>query len=433
MDKSRIYFGNLTSDFFHPTDNAHLFWEAINTLAYELGGVIFIVGSIPFLPAYNEYLVEGVYCFIIGSLLYLIVAVHDTFEVLEAAEEDEDEDEEDMSDQDSSDDDNEQESKNEKSDKKAKKINDGKHFSRETRFRLDLASSLIYVFGSSLFIVGSVVFLPSIQHPKFGALLFIIGSILFAVGALINMVQIFESHDGAAASLLTALLANLTAASYLIGSTMFGVASVPYLFDFAETADANLIYTFLGWNYILGSVAFTIGGTINYVRARILLQDQISIYLSRQKATQQIHELHKQHKEQNYISNQTWGAKSSTLLYEQPNQHRDSDVSDEPDHIGSRVMWKDQQNDDERPVTIAAKNEGFRDNGQETFLTDGVTGLMDLFQVETASDNNGLGSSETTSLLSDPPSSTAGLSYGSSKLSSNTLSSTTTAASSLEE
>ena len=77
----------------------HFFWETFNTAAYELGGIICILGSVAFLPAFHAYLPVGVYLFIIGSLLYLIVAAHDTFEVLQAAEEAEDDDDDDDEDE----------------------------------------------------------------------------------------------------------------------------------------------------------------------------------------------------------------------------------------------------------------------------------------------------------------------------------------------
>jgi hypothetical protein len=427
-------FGNLAADLFHPLNDDHVFWEAANTVAYELGGFIFILGSIPFLPAYNQHLELGVYLFIVGSFLYLVVALHDCWEVLEAAQEAEDDDdvEEDDADADEAD------SSEAKSNVATEHAPDGKHFSRRTRYRLDLAASLIYVCGSILFIVGSVVFLPAVEHPKSGAVLFIVGSVLFAVGALINMVQIFESHDGAAASLTTALLANLTAAFYLIGSTMFGVASVPYLFDFEDTTDANLIYTFLGWNYILGSVAFTIGGTMNYLRARILLHDQIVVYLSRKRAKQQLHELHQQQKEQNYSSNHTWGANSSTPLYPVPQIAPASTSVTEEAHdtdgpeTTPRVMWQDQLVvDDSNSSGIGViGQETDRDHQQTMPLNQSAMPLLDIFQKDTAGAEHRDLKDETTRLLSgDSPFVSPRKMYGHEESTTLTSSTTTTSAS----
>ena len=405
-----------------------LLWETFNTAAYELGGIIFILGSVAFLPAFHAYLPVGVYLFIIGSLLYLIVAAHDTFEVLQAAEEaeddDDDDDEDDKSnDKDSSAQDDDDDAASASTSKRTSGHNDGKHFSRRTRYRLDLAAALIYVAGSVLFILGSLVFLPSIEQAKLGAVLFIVGSLLFAVGALINMVQIFESHDRAAASLLTALLANLTAAFYLIGSTMFGVASVPYLFDFEATADANLIFTFLGWNYIVGSIAFTVGGTMNYMRARIVLREQLALYEARAKAQEEKHlrHVHKQQQQQQYAYNNTWSAETS-LLYHRPESQAPSTKiestpnnntagSDDAHHATcTRVLWKD----DLVPAQASVHGAAASGRQQPSLLQTSATTapLMEIFQVDptvrttttTTTTTDASSPDETTSLLSNPTS-----------------------------
>ena len=57
-------------------------WESINAIVYLLGGLIFIAGSILFLPQYSEYGNLGVQIFIVGSLLYLLVTSHDFLETL---------------------------------------------------------------------------------------------------------------------------------------------------------------------------------------------------------------------------------------------------------------------------------------------------------------------------------------------------------------
>lgn len=56
-------------------------WETINAVLYKIGGILFIIGSIFFFPRYEAYADLGAWFFFAGSLLYLVVTVHDLAEV----------------------------------------------------------------------------------------------------------------------------------------------------------------------------------------------------------------------------------------------------------------------------------------------------------------------------------------------------------------
>jgi hypothetical protein len=56
-------------------------WETINAVIYKIGGVVFIIGSILFFPRFKAYEDLGALTFLGGSLLYLVVTVHDLLEV----------------------------------------------------------------------------------------------------------------------------------------------------------------------------------------------------------------------------------------------------------------------------------------------------------------------------------------------------------------
>jgi hypothetical protein len=56
-------------------------WETVNTVFYIVGGILFIVGSIFFFPRFETYADLGAWVFFVGSLLYLVVTVHDLAEV----------------------------------------------------------------------------------------------------------------------------------------------------------------------------------------------------------------------------------------------------------------------------------------------------------------------------------------------------------------
>ena len=74
-------------------------------------------------------------------------------------------------------------------------------------------------------------------------------------------------------SLVTLQLMNLTAVSFVVGSVLFVVASVPYLWSVQAEADRTMLYTFLAWQYLAGSILFLLGGVFNYWRAYIVMRD----------------------------------------------------------------------------------------------------------------------------------------------------------------
>lgn len=211
--------------------NAQFRWETINAVLYKLGGVLFIIGSICFFPRFEAYGDLGAWIFFVGSLMYLVVTVHDLLEVC-------------------------------------------RHWGMEGHHGwetiLEYAAALSYVWGTILFTVGSVFFLSAVGWFYAGAWTFVIGSLLFIVGACINVLQIVQ-----ASSVVTLQLMNLTAVSFVVGSVLFMVASVPYLWDVEKPSDRTTLYAFLAWQYVIGSVLFFLGGVFNYWRAYLVIQKAI--------------------------------------------------------------------------------------------------------------------------------------------------------------
>lgn len=201
-------------------------WELINAFCYLTGGVIFIAGSVMFLPKYDDYVHLGSWLFIYGSFFYLFVSSHDLYEVVH--------------------------SKNPK--------------------LVDALAATAYCGGGILFIVGSYQFLPSVGEFTAGAYNFVIGSILFISGAVTNSIQIFDSPTRA-----SALYANFTAVCYVIGSTLFLSGSVPFLWEFESERDSETIHRYLGIQFVLGSVLFLVGGTINLWRAYLIFLHGLSM------------------------------------------------------------------------------------------------------------------------------------------------------------
>lgn len=124
--------------------------------------------------------------------------------------------------------------------------------------------------GTSLFILGSVFFLSYFGWFKAGAWCFVFGSLLFVLAACINVLQIIKSD-----SITTLQLMNLTAVSFVVGSVLFTVASVPYLWTVQTESDRAILHAFLAWQYLTGSVLFFMGSVFSYWRAYVFMREQI--------------------------------------------------------------------------------------------------------------------------------------------------------------
>lgn len=203
-------------------------WESINAVLYEIGGVVFILGSVLFFPAFGAYADLGAWTFFAGSIIYLVVTVHDLAEVL-------------------------------------RHWGRGAPHTREQRLEYTAAAS--YVAGTLLFTVGSIFFLSTVGWQTAGAWCFVVGSLLFVLGACVNVLQIVTAR-----SLLTLQLMNLTAIAFVVGSVLFAVASVPYLWRLGGEPIRTTLYAFLAWQYLSGSLLFFAGGVFNYWRAYLVTQ-----------------------------------------------------------------------------------------------------------------------------------------------------------------
>ncbi|AOS97846.1 hypothetical protein AUP74_02444 [Microbulbifer aggregans] len=206
-------------------------WETINAVLYKIGGIVFIVGSVLFFPRFEAYADIGAWTFFFGSLLYLVVTGHDMAEAIRY------------------------------------------HRSlgqRTLASDLELIAAAAYLVGTILFTFGSIFFLSRVGWIIPGAWCFVIGSLLFVLGACINVLQIVRAQ-----SRITLQLMNLTAVSFVVGSVLFTVASVPYLWSVAPE-DREILYGFLAWQYLIGSSLFLLGGIFNYLRAYLVIKKQIN-------------------------------------------------------------------------------------------------------------------------------------------------------------
>ncbi|HLQ86804.1 MAG TPA: YrhK family protein [Salinisphaeraceae bacterium] len=210
---------------------SHKLWETVNALSYKLGGLMFVGGSVFFFPQLSRYLAVGDWLFCAGSLLYLLVTGHDLLEVIKYWRQ---------------------------------------HDTDTFADHIELAAASAYVLGSALFVIGSLCFLPGLDALTLGAWLFIIGSGLFVAGGLVNVLQVVE-----APSMLYMQLFNFTVALFVIGSTLFAVASIPYLWDLTR-AEQPRITSFAAAQFLFASVLFLIGGSAIYYRK--LVRDKLEVF-----------------------------------------------------------------------------------------------------------------------------------------------------------
>ena len=210
-----------------PGDPSQFLWERANTVVYLAGGALFVWGSILFFPALSSREDRGAWLFIVGSLLYLLVTGHDLVEVI----------------------------------RHRRRV----RRTESARDRLEALSAICYVAGTVLFVLGSVCFLSSVGRFDLGAWSFVIGSALFLGGSVIDVLMVTGEPRVDVLQLM-----NLTALTFVTGSVLFLVASVPYLFQFDAAADERKVDSLVAAQYVWGSLLFLAGGFFNYFRARLV-------------------------------------------------------------------------------------------------------------------------------------------------------------------
>ena len=204
---------------FHTVHNER--WFIINALMYKVGGVLFVIGSVLFMPHFSAYAATADYLFFLGSLCYLLVTGHDLRETQRYWL---------------------------------------AHPTRTNAMCIELLATWCYFLGSILFTIGSLCFLPQFELQSAGAWLFIIGSVLFIVGACANFMQLIQAPDA-----LYIQLYHFTLVTFVVGSVLFLFMTVPYLQDYAA-ADAVQAYNLAASGFIFGSVLFLLGGVLIYLR-----------------------------------------------------------------------------------------------------------------------------------------------------------------------
>jgi len=205
-----------------------------------IGGLIFVVGSILFLPSYSRNLhafLASCVLFIVGSVVYVVLS---TFTLVEAILE--------------------------------------KGFQS-----LEACEASLFMAGSIVFLVGTILYFPEEAHYAHiewmktlsfgtyfnlfeaeyeGTLLFIAGSVMLAMAAFANALNRRVLDASASRMLVVSALCNVS------GSLLFVLGSVAFLPEVASSS-AMILYPIeeIGaWCFVVGSALYVAGGVICLLR-----------------------------------------------------------------------------------------------------------------------------------------------------------------------
>lgn len=206
-------------------------------------GVIFVIGSVCFLPEYEHELqvfLFGVISYVVGSAIYVGICTATVTESIATA----------------------------------------------GLMSFEAAENALYLVGSWVFFWGTFLYWPkkadtdiietmkeisvgqqlNLFSPEFeGTILFIVGSAMFAFAAFVNALNQRRFED-----LIGKLLTAVTSL-YMAGSILFCMGSVAFLPDLGCNEQMLRIGA---WCFIIGSLFYTIGGCLSLYRTILVMQPE---------------------------------------------------------------------------------------------------------------------------------------------------------------
>ena len=238
--------------------------EYIDHIIYLLAMLGFVIGSVFFFSRFETVFNVGVYSYTVASLMVLYLNVNDLVEVLKASS--------------SSSNHNNHAVVIRKSYRASRGTTQPNHTtSLDDHFeqqqqensakdqRLDILAAVFYIIGALLFSVAVV----CIWFPKTGGWLFVFGSLFLILGAFVNSLQIWDSPDR-----ISAQMANTIVILYVMGSTMFFVASLPYAFSYDDERDTTMIDDMSAFFYLIGSILYFVNGILEIRRSQYIKKQQ---------------------------------------------------------------------------------------------------------------------------------------------------------------
>lgn len=203
-------------------------FEKLNNRLYLFSSLLFVIGSIFFLPYFINHGSLGAKIFTLGILISLIPSFHDFHEVI-----------------------------------------NHHHFENLGLWNyLEIITVLFYLVGTFNYLIGNFFFIFKPHNSYFAGIYFLIGSIFFTIAAIINLMLATQEK-----SFQRLMIMNANAVCNIVGGTLFIVASIPYLWN---NFSLNL-NELMAFQFIFGSLAFLIGSILAQIYTKIKIAEFTSI------------------------------------------------------------------------------------------------------------------------------------------------------------
>ena len=140
-------------------------------------------------------------------------------------------------------------------------------------FRWETINAIIYKVGGVVFVVGSILFFPSMAaYADLGAWVFFIGSILYLIVTGHDLAEVLRhaKHRQRPASIWERLEA-VAALSYVAGTLFFTFGSIFFLSSVG-------LFELAAWFFIVGSILFVVGAIVNVLQI-VQAEDKITLQL----------------------------------------------------------------------------------------------------------------------------------------------------------
>ena len=207
-------------------DVADVHWvESLLGYAYVFAGLLFVVGSVYFLPSFSAYVEAGCYLYLVGGVIYFATSLFD--------------------------------------------MEEASHVSH----RFEVMMNFLYLVGSVFFNGATVLYIPEVSSRlgsetagRYGSGGFIIGSALFIFACFLNGAHTGDAFSGGSKDARLAKVSVLaTTNATMFGSCLFLVGSVLYMPDLGCAEETAVYGTYC---YLWGSVAFVVAGVLPLLRTR---------------------------------------------------------------------------------------------------------------------------------------------------------------------
>lgn len=195
-------------------------WEILVSKVYLFASVLFVCGSVLFLPSMEKFGTLGAKIFVTGVFITFIINIHDVYESMH-------------------------------------------HYFIDKKKSywsiLESISAVIYFSGTLFYLFGNYYFICFTNKAYQAGMMFMIGSILFVVAAIINVMQVTREE-----TIHFLMLMNANAICSIIGGILFTLGSIPYLWGhFSEKLDAMM-----GWEFIIASTIYLIGAIFSSIHTK---------------------------------------------------------------------------------------------------------------------------------------------------------------------